>query len=62
MGQEKYKLNEEEEEPLPVERPREFPWKSNETDLFSLVGTDFKKTTENTEGIKKGYQQKHRVL
>ena len=34
--EEKYK-NEEAEEPLLVKRSREFPWKNNETDFFSLI-------------------------
>ena len=34
--------NEEAEEPLPVKRLREFSERNNETDLFSLIDTEFK--------------------
>lgn len=43
MGQEKYKLNEEEEEPLLIKWSREFPQMNNETDLFSPIDKKFKK-------------------
>ena len=40
---EKYKENEEAEEPLPIKRTRKIPWKNNETDLSSLPDPKFKK-------------------
>ena len=39
----KCKQNKEAEEPLPVKRPRESPWRNKETDFLNLIYTEFEK-------------------